>query len=238
MLEIESKQAQKSNAKRMFIADLHHPGGRDEDVEEIFDDMPATVQQIFLLGDIFHFWVNDPDFIEERYGAFLQRLRKLAATGKDIFFQEGNRDFLARHYFEEEPWIDVLPNPHVIDLDGRMAYIGHGDELCWNDFRYQMFKTVIRSGPMRRLADRLPHRWKRKIARRLAEKSTELVAAKSQRELLIPTRAYKSVVRMGMDVIIHGHVHETYQREIQDGNRHAIVLAFGWQNGRRNVIYL
>lgn len=225
-------------ATRFFAADLHHPGGRDEDIEALFDAMPSTIREMFLLGDIFDYWINDADFIEERYGAFLQRLRKYAAGGIDIFFLEGNRDFLARHYFERENWIHVLTNPSVIDLDGRMAYIGHGDELCWNDYRYQFYKLVIRSRPLRWLADNLPNPWKRKIARRMSEKSEELVSRKTRRELQVPERAYRNMVETGMDVIIHGHVHESYQKEIRSENRVGLAIAFGWQNGRRNVIAL
>ena len=238
MTETAFLQDTPTAAKRMFAADLHHPGGRYMPIEQLFDSMPETVEQVFLLGDTFDYWINDEDFIEEYYGAFLQRLRRLAAGGVDLFFVEGNRDFLARDYFEGEDWIDVLPNPSVIDLDGRIAYIGHGDELCWNDYRYQIYKAIIRSKPMRFIADHRPNRWKRRIVRRMAAKSAEFVAAKSQRQLAVPQRAYARMISMGMDVVIHGHVHRSYQHQMRVGEREGAILTFGWQDGKRNVIML
>lgn len=238
MTETTLVQGDLQNATRMFAADLHHPGGRNEEIERFFLEIPDSVQSIFLLGDIFDYWVNDPDFIEERYGAFLQLLRKMAAGGIDIFFVEGNRDFLASHYFEDEPWIHVLPNPSIIDIDGRTAYIGHGDELCWNDYMYQAYKAVIRSRIVRAIADHLPGHWKQRIAARMAEKSTQLTRKSTRSALRVPPRAYRYMIRTGMDVIIHGHLHDTYQRNIESDGRSGVVLAFGWQEGRRNLIML
>ncbi|MGC9329369.1 MAG: UDP-2,3-diacylglucosamine diphosphatase, partial [Candidatus Hinthialibacter sp.] len=91
--------------------------------------------------------------------------------GVSIFFLEGNRDFLASHYFDRQPWIDVLPNPSVIDIGGRAVYIGHGDELCWNDWAYQIYKTLIRSRLMRFAADSAPSALRKRIAQSMSNAS-------------------------------------------------------------------
>ncbi len=223
--------------KNFFVADLHHPGGPHTEIDQLFDEMPADTKQIFLLGDTFHFWINHEEFIREQYGEFLTRLRQYAERGIDVFFLEGNRDFLATRYIERVPYIHVLPNPSLMEIGGRVVYIGHGDELCWNDYAYQMYKTFIRSRPMRWLADHLPGPILSGIAQRMTEASNVIVSGKSKRTLEIPSRAYESVISSGVDVIIHGHIHDTYQREYTIGDRKGTVYAFGWKDGKRNVIY-
>ncbi len=231
------KSLSRISGENVFFADLHHPGGKSEEIEQLLAEIPSTTRRIFLLGDIFHFWINDPDFFQDRYSAFLHQLEKWAEHGIQVFFLEGNRDFLASHYFDTQPWIDVLNNPSVIDIGGRAVYIGHGDELCWNDWPYQIYKTVIRSPFMRFLADRLPATFRRNAAQKMTEASHRIVSAKKELTLAVPPRAYKSIIASGIDVIIHGHLHQTYQRQYRIDGRQGQVFAFGWQDGKRNLIH-
>lgn len=227
----------KTSGQNVFLADLHHPGGASGEIEQLLAEIPGNTRRIFLLGDIFQFWVDDSAFMEEKYASFLARLKAWAEEGIQLFFLEGNRDFLASHYFDNEPWIDVLANPTVIDLGGRAVYIGHGDELCWNDWAYQTYKTFIRSRLARLLAGWLPRRLHRRIAQRMEKASGVLVAGKKESVLAVPHRAYESVISSGIDVIVHGHVHQTYQREYTVNGRTGQVLAFGWKDGKRNLIH-
>jgi len=38
-------------------------------------------------------------------------------------------------------------------------------------------------------------------------------------------------------VIVHGHLHQTYQREYTVGGKTGRVLSFGWKDGKRNFIH-
>ncbi|MEW6235931.1 MAG: UDP-2,3-diacylglucosamine diphosphatase [Candidatus Omnitrophota bacterium] len=239
-LSSRSKEAAMASVHRgrsVFFADLHHPGGQCEEIDALFGEIPDDAKRIFLLGDIFHYWINDKEFIEERYRAFLSRLKRWADQGIELFFLEGNRDFLASHYFDEQSWIEVLSNPAVIDIGGRSVYIGHGDELCWNDWAYQFYKSLIRSSWMRLAADRLPASLRRSLARKMSQTSAAIVAGKSQETLRIPHRAYEQIVATGIDLIIHGHLHESYQRECRARGMQGTIVSFGWKDGKRNFIH-
>jgi len=224
-------------SENVFLTDLHHPGGRMEEIEQLLAEIPHNTHRVFLLGDIFHYWINDEDYYNVRYAPFLNQLESWAHRGIHLFFIEGNRDFLASHYFDGLSWIDVLPNPSVIDIGGRAVYIGHGDELCWNDWAYQVYKTCIRCRPMRWIADRLPSPIRKRLVRKMSTASSILVAGKNQQTLAVPHRAYESIISSGIDTIVHGHLHQTYQREYTVNGRTGQVLAFGWQEGKRNLIH-
>ena len=223
--------------QNVFLADLHHPGGTDEAIDQLLDGIPTDTKRIFLLGDTFHFWVNDRAFIENRYRHFLTRLQDWAQQGMQLFFLEGNRDFLASRYFEEQPWMDVLPNPTVTEMGGHAVYIGHGDELCWNDWAYQLYKSCIRSRAMRFMADHLPSSWRVGAARKFSETSPSLVATKDPVTLEVPRRAYEQVFTSGIDVIVHGHLHTTYQQEYTRSGKTGRVYCFGWKDGKRNLLH-
>lgn len=227
---------QRSGAS-VFFADLHHPGGRDEQIEELFSQIPTNTEKIFLLGDIFHYWLNDPVFIQDLYAPFLRRLERWADEGILLFFLEGNRDFLASHYLDTLPWIDVLINPSIIDVVGRTVYIGHGDELCWNDWPYQMYKTFIRSAWMRFAADHVSGPVRKRVVQAMAKASSRIVAGKKPAMLAVPDKAYQQVIESGVQAIIHGHLHQTYRSTITTSTGVGEIYAFGWQDNQRNLIY-
>lgn len=226
-----------TQGENVFLADLHHPGGDHEAIDTLLSGLPADTKRIFLLGDCFHFWVNDESFIQSQYQSFLERLRQFTREGIQLFFMEGNRDFLASHYFDEQPWIDVLPNPTVLELGGRAVYLGHGDELCWNDWAYQSYKTVIRSLPLRWAANHIPAPLRRKIANRMSEASASIVAGKTEKTLQVPEKAYRQVAQTGVDAIVHGHLHSTYQHQLTLEDRTTQIFCFGWIDGKRNFIH-
>ena len=71
----------------------------------------------------------------------------------------------------------------------------------------------------------------------MSEKSSQFVAAKSNKTLAIPDKAYQQIFESGIDVIVHGHLHESYQRAINVNNHRGEIFCFGWQNGKRNYIH-
>lgn len=223
--------------ENVFFADLHHPGGLDDEIDQLLNEIPSNTYRIFFLGDTFHFWINDDSFLQDRYSHFLQSLIGLSKQGIQLFFIEGNRDFLASHYLEEQPWIEVLANPTLVDIGDRAVYLGHGDELCWNDWAYQFYKFIIRSRPLRFIANHLPNQFRKRTANRMSELSHTLVRNKKTSTLEIPPHAYQSVLRSGIDMIVHGHVHQTYRREYIVNGRKCTILAFGWNDGKRNCIH-
>jgi len=226
-----------NQSQNVFFADLHHPGGEHEDINRLISEIPSSAIRLFLLGDIFHYWVNEPGFIQEYYSPFLAKLRELSRQGLELYFLEGNRDFLASHYLLEQPWIDVLPNPYVTELGGRAVYLGHGDELCWNDWAYQAYKSVIRSNIVRNMADRLPAKMQRNMVKKMSEASGQIVSGKTQKTLAVPEKAYRQVAATGIDVIVHGHIHDSYQRAVESDGHRAEIFCFGWMNGKRNFIH-
>ncbi len=227
-----------TSKQNVFIADLHHPGGESAEISRLLSEIPSNTYRIFFLGDTFHFWINESTFIEEHYTAFLTQMKKWAQEGIQLFFIEGNRDFLASHYFDEEPWIDVLHNPTITEIGGKVVYLGHGDELCWNDWAYQIYKTGIRSRLMRYMADHLPEKLRSRAAQKMSDASKMIVAEKSEKTLEVPHKAYEQVIASGVETIIHGHLHKTYHREYKIGDRVGQVISFGWKDGKRNLIHI
>ena len=84
---------------------------------------------VYILGDLFEVWTGDDTGLAD-YADEARRLRALTAAGVPVYFQHGNRDFLVGQRFFRETGVQPLPDPDVIQLDGRTFLISHGDLLC------------------------------------------------------------------------------------------------------------
>src|SRR5688572_24864538 len=68
----------------------------------------------------------------------------------------GNRDFLLMQRFAEASGARLLADPARIDLYGTPTLLMHGDLLCTQDRRYQLFRAVVRNPVVQALFMRLP----------------------------------------------------------------------------------
>jgi UDP-2,3-diacylglucosamine pyrophosphatase LpxH len=87
------------------------------------------------------------------------------------------------------------------------------------------------------LADKLPSAVKQSVIKNMERASKSFIAGKKKESLRVPERAYNAVIDLGIDVIVHGHLHDTYQRQITSNGRVCQVFCFGWKDGKRNIIH-
>lgn len=148
-----------------FVADLHlgpdsDPGGvREQAFVQYLKSLPSDLKGLFLLGDIFDFWVDYHDVVPRGGVRVLAALADVAAR-TDVWFFRGNHDWWVTDYFEKELGVHIVEEPYrLFDLDGRQALIGHGDTLGVNDAKAKMIFHVFRNKVCIALLKALPPRW-------------------------------------------------------------------------------
>ncbi|HIO97132.1 MAG TPA: UDP-2,3-diacylglucosamine diphosphatase, partial [Leucothrix sp.] len=90
--------------KTYFISDLHLIPSRSHlttlllNFLDVITDKADKAEALYILGDLFEFWIGD-DIIQKPAGkpylAIIKKLKALSDSGVKIYFQQGNRDFLA-----------------------------------------------------------------------------------------------------------------------------------------------
>ena len=125
-----------------FIADLHLAQNRP-DITACFlsflKNNAPEAQRLYILGDLFESWIGDDDnslFVT----SIATALFTLKASGTDIFYIHGNRDFLLGERYAKKSGMTLLPEVTLIDLYGQPTVIMHGDTLCTRDIAYQKFR--------------------------------------------------------------------------------------------------
>ena len=223
----------------LFISDLHLDPERPE-VTRLFGDFidgeARSADALYILGDLFEAWVGDDDPAE--IGAFVAtKLRALADAGVPVFFQHGNRDFLVGREFAARAGLTLLPENAVVMLYGKPVLLMHGDSLCTEDVGYQAFRAQTRDPAWRARFLAQP------LAARLAfAAQARAQSQQRQRELktddraqfetltdVAPAAVQATLMRYGIDTLIHGHTHRPAIHRLDlDGRAARRVVLGDW----------
>jgi UDP-2,3-diacylglucosamine hydrolase len=126
----------------LFISDLHLDASRPEITRlflEFLENEAAKADALYILGDLFEAWIGD-DASDEVGDAVADALAKLHARGVPCFYIHGNRDFLLGDAYARRARMTLLPDPSLVEIEGEMVLLMHGDTLCTDDAPYQAFR--------------------------------------------------------------------------------------------------
>src|SRR5256885_11775394 len=102
----------------LFISDLHLCAERPA-ITELFLKFLRTeashARALYILGDLFEFWIGDEATNLEEFSPAIAGLRALTASGVPVFVMHGNRDFLMGPGFEHASGCRLLPDPSRVD---------------------------------------------------------------------------------------------------------------------------
>ncbi|MFC1806283.1 hypothetical protein ACFL09_04800, partial [Planctomycetota bacterium] len=145
--------------KLIFLGDVHlapwNPGRADVFFDFIADQR-GEAEAIYILGDLFDFWVGAKRL---EWAAFLERLRNLVSDGPPVRVLGGNRDYLLDPPSLEPYGLESLGMEHRFDHDGLRIALVHGHMRFPNTWFSGLFLRFIQSRSMRRVAHVAPLSW-------------------------------------------------------------------------------
>ena len=238
-----------ARGKYYFTADVHL-GSKDDSrnlLEGQFVDflhsLPEEAKALFLLGDIFDFWVDYRDVVPRGYVRVLAALAELVDRGVEVFFYPGNHDWWVTDYFIRELGVKTVHECwSVVELDGRRICLGHGDIPQACDFRskliFRLFHSRFWIGVLRTLHPRLSFGLARKwsaSSRSRHPESSKTATAEDVREFGLYRfaegigRKRAEAGEPAIDYFIFGHIH-TPARIPVDGGGEFVVIG-DWADG-------
>ena len=100
-----------------------------------------------MLGDIFDFWFTYKHAIPRGYVRLLGKMAQMADNGVEFHFFIGNHDMWLFDYLEKEIGVIMHKEPEIMEIDGKLFLLGHGDGMGNQDKSYNLLKRVFR-GPL------------------------------------------------------------------------------------------
>jgi len=195
----------------LFISDLHLSPARPQTVDRFAAFLAghaAAGTRLFVLGDLFDYWVGD----DETDSSFAQRviapLRAAAERGSMAHFMHGNRDFLVGERCLGAMGARLIPDPWVIETAGVRTLLAHGDAYCTLDPDYQRFRTQVRSFAWQQSFLAKPLSERHAIAAGLRAQSEANKKAKDPIAMDVAPDAIVAAMRASACTrLIHGHTH-------------------------------
>lgn len=214
----------------LFLADAHLVDPADANYRRLvafLDAQQGQVRTLYLLGDIFEFWIGYRHAVFAAYVPLLEALRRFRDGGARIVYVEGNHDFHLGPYLREVLGCTVLPDGGIVEIDGKRVLLVHGDLINPADTGYRFLRRVLRSAPLRWLLPRLHPDLAWSVARWAGRKSQQSHGVKRKRwdpaDLLKTYAADRFAA--GCDAVVCGHFHTPLLEE-RDGK--TLVALGGW----------
>ncbi|WP_412987277.1 UDP-2,3-diacylglucosamine diphosphatase [Pontimicrobium sp. IMCC45349] len=137
--------------KKIYFASDNHLGAptkeaskpREKKFVAWLDSIKDDAAAIFLLGDLFDFWMEYKTVVPKGFTRTLGKLAEISDSGIPIYFFVGNHDLWMNGYFEEELNIPVYHKPKEFTFNNKTFLIGHGDGLGPGDKGYKRMKKVF-----------------------------------------------------------------------------------------------
>lgn len=221
--------------KYYFVSDLHlgasdPEGARERAFVAFLRNLPADVRGLFILGDLFDFWVDYREVVPRGHVRVLAALADIAERS-DVWFFRGNHDWWTTDYFEKELGIKVVGEDFmVMDLDGCKVCMGHGDTVGAENRKARMTGRLFRNKLCIALMKSLPTRWVFPFARRWSASSRSHHAGSGT----LPGRdsaIYRFADAFGrgrdIDRYVFGHWHTPARIPVESGGE--LVLLGAWK---------
>jgi UDP-2,3-diacylglucosamine hydrolase len=204
----------------LYISDLHLSEERPEANERFFrflEDDAAGADALYILGDLFEYWIGDDD-VDAPFNAVIAGFfHRLSRAGTRLYFMHGNRDFLVGERFAAATGAALLADPTVIDG----VLLMHGDTLCTGDADYQAWRRTARDPAWQRDFLDKPLAARRATVEGLRAKSKEVIGAKPAEIMDVNDDAVRDALRRhGVSRLVHGHTHRPGVHRLEvDGRR-------------------
>ena len=217
----------------LFISDLHLTPQRPGIVGlfvHFLKTRAAASEGLYILGDLFEYWIGDEAVQEPATRPIFEALRGLTHAGVPVFIMHGNRDFLLGPAFAAATGCSLLPETHILTLGTQRVLLMHGDTLCTDDVEYQKFRSQIRQPDWiagflaRPIADRIA------MAQQYREMSRNATSMKPEQIMDVNPDAVLHAIRThACAILIHGHTHRPGRHVGEhDGSQFERIVLGDW----------
>ena len=230
------------NTKFIFIADLHLSPLETVKIEMFLRFLKKYSEKnnhLFILGDLFDYWVGDDDLDNPLHQSILPALRDLTDAGAKLSMMRGNRDFLISKRLSDLTDAHILPDPYVIDLHGQRTLLSHGDQWCTDDEEYQAIRSMVRTDQWMDDFLKLPISERHDRAKGYRQKSNVAKQAKDAEIMDVSVKTVEDAFKAyNCHRIIHGHTHRhAHHQHLIDAQIHERFVLADWNDQGQALIF-
>ncbi len=206
-----------------FVSDLHLGAlfskaneNRDSHFIDFLESLTERASHLFILGDLFEFWMEYRHFIPKDYFRVLVALKTLCDKGVEVHYLSGNHDFNLGEFFGRELNITIHTGPYPIELQGKRLLLLHGDGMDPEDHGYHVLKKIMCSAWANKFFQLLHPDFGMALALWFGKQSRTL-HGNIPRHLERYEKATRQLLQAGYDIVMHGHIHAGFVKQLPEG---------------------
>jgi UDP-2,3-diacylglucosamine hydrolase len=198
--------------RTIFIADAHLTAPADRNYRlliRFLAELEGNTESLFIMGDLFDFWLGFPSHPFREYDAVLGALESLVRSGCHLVYFEGNHDFHLGHVFRDRLGAEIHAGPAVMRVQGKRLFLCHGDQINQADRGYRLLRLLLHNRLVAAAITHFPPALALVIKERLQHKSRAGYQAKidrwDYRRIILEFAG--SVRETDCDGMVTGHFH-------------------------------
>ena len=132
--------------RTIFLADAHLKDPADDNFKlliRFLQELTGSTDSLYIMGDLFDFWVGFPANPFRQYDQVLDALEQLVASGCRLVCFEGNHDFHLGDIFSRNLKAEIHPAPIIKEIQGKRIYLCHGDQINRADYKYRFLRLLL-----------------------------------------------------------------------------------------------
>ncbi len=207
-----------------FVSDAHLgipiSGGEDREAAllDFFREISPRAARLFIVGDLFDFWIEYRRAIRPDYFRVLAALADLARSGTEIHYCLGNHDFAVGPFLERTIGITVHRDDFRGVVQGKRLYVTHGDDLRPGDRANIILRAILRNRVLQALYRTLHPNIGVGLGEFFSRLSrTYLISDPSPEILGIYRESAERLLEAGNDIVVAGHTHVPELRDLPSG---------------------
>jgi len=123
-------------------------GDRDRNRIARFRELAAHIRahasELYLVGDMFDFWIEYGSAIRPGYFGVLHELRGIVEAGVPVRYVAGNHDFAVGNFLEKHVGLTLHRGCVNAELQGRKLHISHGHRIGM-DLTQRLIDAMLRN---------------------------------------------------------------------------------------------
>lgn len=196
-------------SRPVFVSDLHLSGRNKKTVLGFLWFLKTQAKrfdELFLLGDIFEYWIGDD--ASSPAEPLARALRKYASLGKRVYLMQGNRDFLLGEDFARHCGAELVADGIVVQCADSRILLSHGDKWCTLDDEYQDFRRQMHDETFQLMALRMTVQERIDFAKKARAQSKRTKTERSREMMdVVLADVRNEVLSKNCAHVIHGHTH-------------------------------
>jgi UDP-2,3-diacylglucosamine hydrolase len=199
-------------------------------VVRFLQEVASKFENIYILGDLFDIWPGTNEHLIKTFAPVIDALKHLVDDGHQLFYVEGNHDFLLGKFFSEQLGITVYPDAASEVWGDQRVFLTHGDMANPKQVGYRILRRILRNPLFQGLLKIVPPEFVFKAGLKSSSLSRSFQKKSAPDEQAIRNTYRKSaqkILEKGYDVVLMGHTHLPEDIRMEVGGRSCRYLNTG-----------